>query len=707
MYKTHLKRAKEVVTWRQFTRRGYSAFASLKREVRIGVLSAATLGVAAQAEAALGTHLTRHDEQEDGQEEVLDEVTVSGTMAPLTQLQSARIVGVLSRQEIERAGVQSINDLLKLATGVDVRQRGGFGVQTDISIDGGTFDQMTLLLNGVNISNPHTGHLSMDLPISVDDIERIEVLEGAASRVYGATAFGGAINVVTRIGHPATVTRDGSRKATEGSATARAGSFGTYEADGRIALAAKRLTNRLSGGGGRSDGGTMNSDWRKGQLYYQGDWQGDALSLHWQAGMSRKAYGANTFYSAAYPDQYERNERWIVSVSGETKGRFHLTPSVYWNRTYDNFELVRDEHFGENFHQGDVYGLRLGGHINWKLGHTAVGTELRQEGILSSNLGRDLEEAQYVHVRNQDGIYYTQQDDRTLVSYNIEHNIVLNHWTISAGLLANMATSVNHRHRFYPGVDVAWRANTRWKVFASYNKGFRLPTFTELYYRSATHEGNKGLRPEENHSLQMGMQYRQPGLTGTLRGFYHRGRHMIDWVMYDEADTYHSTAFNLDNVGVQTELKMDFAPLTGRDVWVQSLGIGYTFIHQERHDGSAIYKSNYALEYLRHKLVASLSHRVWDRLSANWSVRWQDRMGSYLLYDQTYTDPSTGYLRGQSSGRLSSYHPYATLDVKLLWKARCYDLFVQGTNITDHKYYDLGNIPQPGICVMAGGTLRF
>ena len=154
-------------------------------------------------------------------------------------------------------------------------------------------------------------------------------------------------------------------------------------------------------------------------------------------------------------------------------------------------------------------------------------------------------------------------------------------------------------------------------------------------------------------------------------------------------------------------MKLDFTPLVGRDIWVQSLSIGYTYIHQDRHDETAIYKSNYALEYLRNKLVASLNHRIWDRLSANWSVRWQDRMGSYLLYDQTYIDSATGYLRGLSSNRLVSYHPYATLDVKLLWKERHYDLFVQGTNVTNHQYYDLGNIPQPGICVLAGGTLRF
>ena len=148
MYNKQIQKS-GVVTWRQFAHQGYSAFASLHRQVRIGVLSVATLGVAAKAEAQL-SQAPALEPKEEPTEEVkpLDEVTVSGTLAPLTQLQSARIVTVLQRQDIEQAGVQSINDLFKLATGVDVRQRGGFGIQSDISIDGGIFDQITTLLTG-------------------------------------------------------------------------------------------------------------------------------------------------------------------------------------------------------------------------------------------------------------------------------------------------------------------------------------------------------------------------------------------------------------------------------------------------------------------------------------------------------------------------------------------------------------------------------
>ena len=193
-------------TFHRFTRRSYAVFASLHREVRIGVLSvatlasvalpklqASTLSVSASSLTVPGASPTGDDDSHD-----LAEVAVAGTLSPLTALQSARIVSVITAQQIEASPARSVNDILKLAVGVDVRQRGGFGIQTDISIDGGTFDQITILLNGVNITSPHTGHLAADFPVNLSDIERIEILEGAASRVYGASAFGGAINIVTK-----------------------------------------------------------------------------------------------------------------------------------------------------------------------------------------------------------------------------------------------------------------------------------------------------------------------------------------------------------------------------------------------------------------------------------------------------------------------------------------------------------------------------
>ena len=664
--------------WHRFTRKGYAAFASLHKVVCIGVLSASVLAVASKAQAQTDSNVASSIDASaqgtsssmDGLEGTsLDEVTVSASMAPLTGLQSARIVAVVTRQDIEQAAAATVNDVLKLVTGVDVRQRGGFGIQTDISIDGGTFDQVTLLLNGIDIGNPQPGHLSADFPVSIADIERIEVLQGAASRVYGGQSFGGAINIVTKhdVGKSIELAASG-------------GSFGTAEGEARLTLTTGKVSNRISGGGGRSDGGTQNSSWRKGQLYYQGDFENHALRLDWQFGFSRKSYGANTFYSAAYPDQYERNQRLMTSVGAETKGRFHFTPQVFWTRSWDNFELVHNSTFGENFHRSDVYGVKVGGYADWLLGKTAVSALMRHEDILSTNLGRTAQ---------PEGSFYAWSDERNTISFSLEHNILLEHWTVSAGLMASRTSAIDHCFHLYPGVDIAWRPSTKLKLAFSYNKGYRLPTFTEIYYKSPTHEGNRDLKAEHNHSLSLGAEYSGQGFYVMAKTFYHHGMQMIDWVMYTPDDIYHTAAFGLDNVGAQVKAELSFPKLFGRDTWLQRFSAGYTYMHQWKHDAEGVVKSNVAMEYLRHKVVLGISHRIVSHLSMSWNLRWQEREGSYL-----------------SGGKLMPYHPYFMLDAKMKWEARRYQLYVQATNLTDHRYYDLGSVPQPGLWVTAGARLR-
>ena len=727
---------RKTTTFRRFCRGGYAVFASLHREVRIGVLAVGMLAsvnipkveAAQPATSAADSTLVADDKE-------LAEVTVAGTMSPLTALQSVRMVGLITRQQIESSAAQSVNDLLKTAVGVDVRQRGGFGIQTDISINGGTFDQIIILLNGVNITSPQTGHLAADFPVSLSDIERIEVLEGAASRVYGASAFGGAINIVTRKRPtPDRPTPAPSRQGGETSGSlgetkekrisveggVQGGSYATFGADARVSICQALPTVEqqaeglpsLTGGVGsgssisagflRSDGATTNSDFQRGHAYFNSRYDADDFGVHFQAGYSQKSYGANTFYSAAYPNQYERNRRIITSLSAETKGRVRLRPEVYWNRLVDNFELIRGTTTGENFHRTDVYGTRVTAEIRWVAGHTAVGGEVREEQIYSTSLGQPLA-ASGPHIAGEDGLCYTHHDTRTNLSFNIEHTLLLPHFTASAGVLANKNSRFDDTFHFYPGVDLAYTPDSHWRLFASWGKGFRLPTFTDLYYKSPTHEGNQGMRAEESHSFQLGAKasYRfgKVATSYTLKGFYHRGTNMIDWVMYSPDDVFHSANFDLDNMGLQASATLNFAPATplpdgrGRG-WVFQLS--YAFIHQQRHDDTYIYKSNYAMEYLRHKVVCTLDHPIVSRLTASWTLRWQDRMGSYLRYDDA-----------QSTGQLVPYSPYATLDLKLRWVARHYELWAEGTNLLNRHYYDLGNVPQPGIMVLGGVRLRF
>lgn len=666
--------------WKRFNNKSYSAFCSLKKEVNIGVLALTTLIFANT------TNTFAQQQTPEVTNYELEEVEVTGSRVPLTQTESARMVTVLSQAEIQAAAVHSINDLLKFATGVDVRQRGEFGIQTDISIRGGTFDQITILLNGVNLSNPQTGHLTTDFPVSMNDIERVEILTGPAARVYGTSAFNGAINIVTKKSDSNNVTTE-----------VMGGAYGLVGTNVRASINHQNFHHHISGNFKRSDGARQNSDFVMGKSFYQGYYNSNTVDVNWQFGFSDQKYGANTFYSAKFNNQFEKNRRYITSVQAETKGKLKFMPTVYWIRTYDNFQLIKHKPKGENFHLTDVYGANLNASLHTFLGKTAFGAELRNEGILSTNLGKPLSEENKVKVKGKDK-FYDRKDNRTNVSYYMEHNVILDHFTISLGMLANMNTSLDHKFRYYPGVDVSYRPGRNWKLYASWNKALRMPTFTDLYYKSPTQEGNTNLVPEETQAYNLGATWKNRVFSIEASAFYHKGKHMIDWVMYKPDDLFHSANFKLDNKGIELNTKVDLNSLFNRKIWFKYVSIGYSYINQERFDDIEIYKSNYALSYLKHKFVAQLNHQLfWKQLSANWSFRWQNRMGDYIDFDDT----------SRPEGVLKAYPKFALIDLKIQWSEKNYLIYLEANNLLDRKYFDLGSVPQPGIWIKGGVRYTF
>ena len=397
MYKA-LFNQRKALRFRYFSRKGYALFACLGRVVTIGVLSIATLRAAAATTtdtlsvvgASVGGDFVANIPDKEA---TLDDVEVTGSRAPLALGQAARMVTVLSREEIQAAPVQSINDLLKYTVGVDVRQRGPIGAQTDVGIRGGTSEQITILLNGINICDPQTGHNAFDLPCDLSDIERIEVLEGPAGRVYGTSSLMGAINVVTRRNEKG----ERRNEKWEGAARLEGGSYGYLSTAGRIALTSKLLplTSQLSASYTRSDGyqraksGALNSDYSGGKVY--------------------KGFGSNTFYSAKFDEQYEKTTKIYTAIKGEAKGWFHLSPSVYWNRSHDRFELIRgsEDKVPFNYHRTDVLGINLNSYFDWQLGRTAVGAEFRNEDIVSGNLGEPLNKPIPISGTDRDYLYST------------------------------------------------------------------------------------------------------------------------------------------------------------------------------------------------------------------------------------------------------------------------------------------------------------
>ncbi len=511
----------------QFTRKGYALFACLGREVLVGVLAVATLQNAKAESVSTATDLAADSLL---REVKLDELTVTGSRAPLTDLQMAKMVEVITRDDVQRATAStSVNDLLKNASGVDVRQRGGNGVQTDVSLRGGNFDQITFLLNGINISSPHTGHLSADFPISPDDIERIEVLEGGAARTYGAGGMNGVINIVTTPVQPQNASR------THVAGHLSGGSYDYANANAQLHTANSLMSHLLTAAYTRSDGATDNSAFSSTRLFWNGALAlGTVGTLSAQLGYSYKPYEANTFYGASSTDQWESNERVLSALSADlTLGRLHLLPQFYWNRWYDHYQWHKDNPSGENYHKVDASGESITAWLDWSLGRTSFGGDLRQESIWSTKLGALQDSTAWRRSGGHDGtsdVMYKYHDSRTIASAFLEHNILLDHWTISLGATA-IHTALSG-WGFYPGVDLAYRPTANTKLYASWNTAMRLPTFTDLYYSGTNIEGNANLAPEKTSDLQLGVRHSLRGFIGDLALFYSHKRDMIDWVIY-------------------------------------------------------------------------------------------------------------------------------------------------------------------------------
>ena len=702
MYKKQFKIKADTICWHQFTRHADAAFLSLGREIKIGVLSVATLLTATPDSAAAKVAMApvnTDDMSELCTEGALDDIppidivlqeevdtigftertielsctNITASRVPIPEDKATRIVQVINTQDIEASAAQSVNDLLKLVAGVDVRQRGGYGIQTDIGVNGGNEDQLTVMLNGINMTNPHTGHLTMDLPINTHDIERIEIMEGGASRIYGSSAFAGVINIVTK-----------SEADSQTGIALTGGSYGTIEANGHINYLSGNFRNRISGGWAQSDGASNNSDFKKGNVYWDEQYTSETIDIRLQAGYSTKKYGANTFYGTGSQSQYEENSRYLIAVQGENHGRLHVQPQVYWNRMYDHYIWKKENPAAyENYHQTNVYGANINTWTHWALGRSSVGIELRREEILSTRLGKPIDPN---HINNYPG--YKYKDGRTNIGFYLEHDVLLEHWSFSAGLLINKNTSVEGGMKLYPGIDISYSPKHDMRLYASFNQSLHTPTYTDLYYNGPGLEANRALRPEKSTDVSVGWSYTTPLLSISLKGFFRHETDMIDWVKLQGATSWTSANSDIDNLGADALLTFDFTK-KHHNSWLQQVSVGYCYNYQERKNQEQA--ANYAsqLVYLRHKIVTTVRHRITDYLSAQWEFVYKDR---------------TGWFDHAQTGDRTNYGSYGQLDLRLQWANNKYKVYVLANNLTDRRYYDIANVPQSGCWFMVGGT---
>lgn len=585
-----------------------------------------------------------------------------------------QIVRVLSAEEIHTLPVSTLGNLLDHLPGIDLRSRGADDVQSDLSVRGGTFDQVLVLLNGVNITDPHTGHYSMDLPIDMSAVERIELLQGAGLEYFGLSTFCGAINIVT--------TQQDSSRLKLGVA---GGSYGK----GRIHLNLMQEVGAWQFSGtaayNRSDGYMRNTDYMRGDVFLRARRDnGDGATWDLQAGFQTKDYGAYAFYSLAYPDQYERTRTLLASASRHRRwDNMAVDYSLFGRWHYDCFELFRDGmtvapawYGGHNYHISGVEGGNVKMSVPWRGGHTVAGLELRNEHIVSTVLGDSL--ATLVHVPFADeSTFFEYGKTRINGVAFLQHYLYWRRLTTSAGV------SVNGNSMFGTGfcfsANAEWRLDDSWRATGRLGRSLRMPTFTDLYYHSAIQEANAALHPEVGTFGEMSVHYDHDSWHANMTVYGRRGENVIDWIQ-KPGDTLWRSANHTEVNAVGIEMSVAYTP----DSWLRNAEVNYAFCRLDKEAGA--YLSKYALDYLRHKMNMAISLRLARHLTADWQLCYQQRHGSYMDADGNATDYAPVWLL---NGRVSYRLHHATI-------------YVEGSNLLNRVYFDYGGIRQPGVMLTGG-----
>lgn len=610
-------------------------------------------------------------------------IVVSGNRESVIYTSIGRLFNIIPQSEIKQIPAEDIIELFRNSGGIDIRSRGNITSQADISIRGGNFEQGMILLNGIPINDPQTGHHNMDIPVSMDDISRMEILYGSASRLLGPNAFSGAINIMTGTDVWNTV-----------KAAVSGGSAGYVSAEAGVALSngseENRFTNLLSVNYAKSDGYARNTDFDNINAFWNSNYGSGSMKIHAQAGYLQKAFGANSFYTPKYPDQYEETRTLITSLSGEFGENFKITPSVYWRRHDDKFELFRWErpswYTGHNYHETNVLGAGSNFMFASAIGLTNFGINFRNESIKSNVLGTP--NGDTIEVAYDAEGKYTRFAERGILNMFLEQDFTISGIDISLGALASHST--DYDWNFYPGVDVSYRLDNTWALFGNINRSLRLPSYTELYYSDPANRGNSNLKPEESLSYEVGVKYDESGLACSVSVFQRRSDNLIDWVKLPGDSLFRCTNLTeMTSAGLDVSLSVMPDLLVDKKFPIRSIRLAYTLNSLDRNEDNFI--SEYALDYLKNKINLTVTHDLIFDITASWNISFNDRAGKYQEYP---------------SNEIKTFDPYALVDIKFAREFDSFSAYIQVTNLTDAAYIDFANLVPPGRMVYGGVRMK-
>ncbi len=671
MYK--LKKKKYDACFKRWNRKPYAAFNSMHKVVKIGVLS---VGMLFGTQTANKASTQSTDTLVHTPTLKLDEVVITEERVDALP-NVVRTLVTVTRTEVDRAPSLTINDLLRTLPSIDLRQRGPLGTQADLSVRGGNFDQTQILLNGVNFSDPQTGHYSLDIPIDLSSITRMEILQGLSA----PGAIGGALNVSTA-----------NQPINTANLLFSGGQHGYLNALGNATLGNKNWYSFFSASYRQSAGYKKNTDFRNTNLYSFTKYRSNIGDWEAQFGFQDKPYGANGFYSFTYPDQFDYTRTLLGSLRWQKEIKNLKLSALAYHRThFDRFELFRNEapdwYKGHNYHQTKINGGEISMLLRSFIGLTTVSAELRNEHILSTVLGNPMSTPKPVPFEGD--IQYTNETDRTLFRGFLAQGYEYRNLAVNGGVSFHHSSDFGNKFCF--AGDVRYKITPFLIVYAAANQSLRLPTFTDLFYKSPTHEANPNLKPEEAVVYEIGSKIVKNAWSATANIFYRQGKDIIDWVYTEGTNTSKSLNYSSVNaVGTEISCQWNPSKYNPKSI-IQQIGLNYTFTKLDKEN--APQTTSYTLDCLNDKVNINLEHLVFfQKLKASWNFTFYDRAG-------TYVDNTTG--------KNVPFDPFGLVDVRLRWNEPRFSIFAEANNLFNVTYFDYGGLQQPKCWATVGVLLKF
>lgn len=591
----------------------------------------------------------------------LKEITVvSSPRIELPFSENSRTIQVISKEEITESPANNVAELLQQVAGIDIRRRGVSGMQADLYIRGGGFDQTLLLIDGIKVEDAQTGHHTMNMALPIEVIERIEIIKGSASRVYGQNAFSGAINIITS-------------KVAENmvSVSLESGSYKQQNASVTISRKNEDQSVLFHYSNNSSDGHKYNTDYKNENYFLKNSFEIKGLPIDMISSFNERKFGANGFYASPEAiDQYEETQASLLGFSTKIiSNNFIIKPKLYWKRNQDMYVYLRDNpSVYRNLHITNKIGAELNGSYESNNGITGFGVDISSIKLSSNNLG---------------------ERKRTMVNLFLEHQMKFaeNKIDVTPGVafsyFSDVSTNQNYQNNFfrnffmYPGIDIGYVLNDDVKLYSNIGYTYRVPTYTDLFYTSPTTIGNENLKPEKAFTKEIGLDYTKGNFNFIFTLYNRDASDVIDYVKNVESAPWE--AFNIREIntkGYELGLTYNFYVASFLN---HSIKIGYSNIKDDLKQTDFNF-SRYSLNSLKNHLTTSYSFEIKKNLKSS------------IIYK--YAERNFG-------------EDYSVMDIKVSYTLKKYNLYITANNLFDTIYSETNLVEMPGRNILLGLNVKF